>query len=119
MILSFDRLHGRQPGCRKNLCLNKFYILELDLRAVVRYPNQYLKTPIKNGEQVMTRTAKQPFNGGSFLIEDRTPTEIFTPEDINEEQRMFAATAEEFLRKELLPREKILRRWRQTCAVLR
>jgi alkylation response protein AidB-like acyl-CoA dehydrogenase len=53
----------------------------------------------------MTSTAKNVIKGGSFLIEDRTPLEVFTPEDINEEQRMFAATAEEFLRKEVLPRE--------------
>ena len=43
--------------------------------------------------------------GGSFLIEDRAPEDIFTPEDITEEQRMFAHTAEEFLRKEVIPRE--------------
>jgi alkylation response protein AidB-like acyl-CoA dehydrogenase len=43
--------------------------------------------------------------GGGFLIEDSAPAEVFTPEDINEEQRMFARTAEEFLRKEVLPRE--------------
>jgi alkylation response protein AidB-like acyl-CoA dehydrogenase len=43
--------------------------------------------------------------GGSFLIEDRAPEDIFTPEDITEEQRMFARTAEEFLRKEVIPRE--------------
>jgi alkylation response protein AidB-like acyl-CoA dehydrogenase len=43
--------------------------------------------------------------GGSFLIEDRDSNEIFTPEDITEEQRMFAHTAEEFLRKEVIPRE--------------
>jgi alkylation response protein AidB-like acyl-CoA dehydrogenase len=43
--------------------------------------------------------------GGSFLIEERTPEDIFTPEDISEEQRMFARTAEEFLRKEVIPRE--------------
>src|SRR4029079_2055084 len=43
--------------------------------------------------------------GGSFLIEDRDFDEIFTPEDISEEQRMFARTAEEFLRKEGMPRE--------------
>ena len=43
--------------------------------------------------------------GGSFLIEDREPSEVFTPEDITDEQRMFARTAEEFLRKEVLPRE--------------
>ena len=43
--------------------------------------------------------------GGSFLVEDRNPEDIFTPEDISEEQRMFARTAEEFLRKEVIPRE--------------
>ncbi len=43
--------------------------------------------------------------GGSFLIEDRDYSEIFAPEDITEEQRMFARTAEEFLRKEVIPRE--------------
>src|SRR5262245_38470829 len=43
--------------------------------------------------------------GGSFLIEDSTPDAIFTPEDISEEQRMFARTAEEFLRKEVIPLE--------------
>lgn len=42
--------------------------------------------------------------GGSFLFESRTPNEIFTREDISEEQRMFAAVAEEFMRKEVLPR---------------
>jgi len=43
--------------------------------------------------------------GGSFLIEDREPEEVFTPEDITEEQHMFARAAEEFLRKEVIPRE--------------
>jgi alkylation response protein AidB-like acyl-CoA dehydrogenase len=43
--------------------------------------------------------------GGGFLIEDLAPEDIFTPEDITEEQRMFARTAEEFLRKEVIPRE--------------
>jgi alkylation response protein AidB-like acyl-CoA dehydrogenase len=63
------------------------------------------KLKTKNGDIPMTSTAKNVIKGGSFLIEDRTPLEVFTPEDINEEQRMFAATAEEFLRKEVLPRE--------------
>lgn len=48
---------------------------------------------------------QREIKGGSFLIEDRASTEVFTPEDINEEQRMFARTAEEFLRKEVIPRE--------------
>ncbi|MGA9668145.1 MAG: acyl-CoA dehydrogenase family protein [Terracidiphilus sp.] len=41
--------------------------------------------------------------GGSFLIETRTPAEVFTPEDLNEEQRQIAATAAQFARDEILP----------------
>jgi butyryl-CoA dehydrogenase len=41
--------------------------------------------------------------GGSFLLETRTPAEVFTPEDLNEEQRQIASTAAEFAREEVLP----------------
>src|SRR5438309_3768031 len=41
--------------------------------------------------------------GGAFLIEDRTPEEIFTPEDLTEEHRDIARTADEFWRKEVDP----------------
>jgi len=41
--------------------------------------------------------------GGSFLLETRTPAEIFTPEDLNEEQRQIAATVAQFARDEILP----------------
>src|ERR1039458_5994146 len=41
--------------------------------------------------------------GGSFLLETRTPAEIFTPEDLNEDQRQIAATAAQFAREEILP----------------
>jgi len=41
--------------------------------------------------------------GGSFLLETRTPSEIFTPEDLNEEQRQVASTAAQFARDEILP----------------
>ncbi|MGB8028241.1 MAG: acyl-CoA dehydrogenase family protein [Terracidiphilus sp.] len=43
--------------------------------------------------------------GGSFLLESRTLDEIFTPEDLSEEQRQIAATAEQFAREEIVPRE--------------
>ena len=45
-----------------------------------------------------------PIKGGSFLFEDRKPDEIFTREDISEEQQMFARVAEEFMQKEIVPR---------------
>jgi alkylation response protein AidB-like acyl-CoA dehydrogenase len=41
--------------------------------------------------------------GGSFLLQTRTPEEVFTPEDLNEEQRHIAATAAQFAREEILP----------------
>src|SRR5436190_10178808 len=47
---------------------------------------------------------KQIVKGGSFLIEARTPSEIFTPEDFNEEHRMIADTTRQFMDAEVLPR---------------
>jgi len=41
---------------------------------------------------------------GGFLFEDQSPGEIFTREDVTEEQRLFARTTEQFLREEVLPR---------------
>jgi butyryl-CoA dehydrogenase len=41
--------------------------------------------------------------GGSFLLETRTSAEVFTPEDLNEEQRQIAATAVQFARDEIQP----------------
>jgi butyryl-CoA dehydrogenase len=44
-----------------------------------------------------------PAAGGSFLLETRTPAEIFTLEDLNEEQRQIASTAAQFAREQILP----------------
>lgn len=41
--------------------------------------------------------------GGSFLIEERGPDDIFTPEDFNEQHMLIAKTAEEFASKEIVP----------------
>jgi butyryl-CoA dehydrogenase len=41
--------------------------------------------------------------GGSFLIEERTPDEVFTPEDFSEQHLLIAQTAEEFANKEIVP----------------
>ena len=41
--------------------------------------------------------------GGSFLLDQRTPDEVFTPEDLTEEQRHIAATAAQFAREVILP----------------
>jgi butyryl-CoA dehydrogenase len=42
--------------------------------------------------------------GGSFLLEERKPEEVFTPEDLSDEQRQMAKTAAEFTLKEVMPR---------------
>src|SRR5258708_38001921 len=47
---------------------------------------------------------KEIFKGGSFLIEDRTADEVFTPEDFNEEHRMIAETTRKFVDAEVVPR---------------
>lgn len=41
--------------------------------------------------------------GGSFLIETRTPDEVFTPEDMTDEHHLIAQTAQEFVEKEIVP----------------
>jgi alkylation response protein AidB-like acyl-CoA dehydrogenase len=47
-------------------------------------------------------------SGGSFLLETRQPSEVFTPEDFTEQHRLIAQTAEEFALNEILPNvEKI------------
>jgi alkylation response protein AidB-like acyl-CoA dehydrogenase len=42
--------------------------------------------------------------GGSFLIEERAPEEVFTPEDFTEEHRMIADSARQFMDNEVRPR---------------
>src|SRR2546430_838545 len=48
--------------------------------------------------------AKQIVKGGSFLIQEQTPEDIFTPGDFNEEHRMIADTTRQFMDAEVLPR---------------
>src|SRR5918993_1379559 len=47
---------------------------------------------------------KKMIVGGSFLIEERTTAEVFTPEDFTEEHRMIADTARQFMDNEVRPR---------------
>jgi len=41
--------------------------------------------------------------GGSFLLEERHPIDVFTPEDFSEEHLQIAKTAEEFATQEIVP----------------
>jgi alkylation response protein AidB-like acyl-CoA dehydrogenase len=46
---------------------------------------------------------RQIVKGGAFLIEERTPAEVFTPEDFTEEHRMIAETTRQFVDNEVSP----------------
>jgi alkylation response protein AidB-like acyl-CoA dehydrogenase len=50
-----------------------------------------------------TAVSAKKVPGGSFLIEDRSPEEVFTPEDFTDEHRQVAQTAEEFALNEIVP----------------
>src|SRR5271154_4289123 len=50
-----------------------------------------------------TAVPKTRISGGSFLLEERRPEEVFTPEDFTEQQQLIGQTAEEFTVNEILP----------------
>jgi alkylation response protein AidB-like acyl-CoA dehydrogenase len=50
-----------------------------------------------------TKTEKEYIKGGEFLIADQTSTEVFTPEDLSDEQRMIGETTREFVDNEVHP----------------
>jgi len=59
--------------------------------------------------------------GGSFLLEETAPGEIFIPERLSEEQRLAARTMQEFLEREVLPHTKTLegKDWALTRRLIR
>ncbi len=50
-----------------------------------------------------TQANAKRVKGGSFLIEERLPQDVFTPEDFTEEHRQIAKTAVEFTVNEVMP----------------
>src|SRR6201997_4372441 len=55
-----------------------------------------------------TAMPKSKISGGSFLLEDRQTSEVFTPEDFSEQHQLIGQTTEEFAVNEILPNvEKI------------
>ena len=59
--------------------------------------------PQRNTQAASVQDRAQ-IRGGSFLIEERLPEEVFTPEDFTEQHRLIAETTEQFMRNEVLPR---------------
>src|SRR6204780_289728 len=62
----------------------------------------------RRGSMATTAIPSTKISGGSFLLEERRPEEVFTPEDFTEQQRMIGQTTEEFAVNEIVPNsEKI------------
>jgi alkylation response protein AidB-like acyl-CoA dehydrogenase len=61
--------------------------------------------------KMMTTAAATPLQvkGGAFLIEDRSPNEIFTAEDLNEEHLAIARTVDQFWTNEVEPHLEAIR----------
>ena len=55
-----------------------------------------------------TMVTKTAAKGGSFLLESPQPSDIFTPADLTDDQKLIGQTAEEFVVKEVLPLVKDL-----------
>ncbi|MBP2240411.1 alkylation response protein AidB-like acyl-CoA dehydrogenase [Cytobacillus eiseniae] len=51
----------------------------------------------------MTNNTESMIKGGSFLIEDVSYTQVFTPEDYTDEHKMIAKTTEDYVINEVLP----------------
>ncbi|HUJ82952.1 MAG TPA: hypothetical protein VLW83_13780, partial [Candidatus Acidoferrales bacterium] len=51
-----------------------------------------------------TMTVSQTINrGGAFLVATTSPTDVFTPADVTDDQRLIGQTAAEFVAKEVVP----------------
>src|SRR5690349_19663028 len=51
-----------------------------------------------------THEAGTALPGGGFLIDQATPSAVFTPEDLSEEHRMVRKAAADFIAREVIPR---------------
>ena len=56
----------------------------------------------------MSNQTDKVIKGGSFLIEDISYEQVFTPEDYSDEQKMIAKTTEDFVENEVLPQVEYL-----------
>src|SRR5205807_404282 len=51
-----------------------------------------------------TTAAAPPIRGGEWLLHGARPEDVFTPEQITDEHRLIAQTAQEFVDNEVLPK---------------
>src|SRR5262249_37218152 len=70
----------RRHGCRRSLRANR-----------------------RLGEVLMTKQLSATVKGGSFLVAESAPEDVFTPEDFSEEQSMIRDMTEQFVEDEVVP----------------
>jgi alkylation response protein AidB-like acyl-CoA dehydrogenase len=75
--------------------------------AVATKPGRIHILPGANDMATATLT-KPAAKGGSFLLESPQPSDVFTPADLTDDQKLIGQTAEEFVIKEVLPLAKDL-----------
>src|SRR2546427_198934 len=67
------------------------------------------ETPPVGREKIAPASPPNPAaKGGSFLLESPQPSDVFTPADLTDDQKLIGQTAEEFVVKEVLPLAKDL-----------
>jgi alkylation response protein AidB-like acyl-CoA dehydrogenase len=73
------------------------------------------------GTRRLVAQAHAALGGGTFLLRSLDPGDLFTREDLSDEQRLFGRTAAEFMRQEVLPNESRLyaHDWTLTRALLK
>ncbi len=59
---------------------------------------------MNNKNMAATTQTKKAITGGEFLVRETAASEIFIPEEFNEEQKMIAQTCKDFLKQEIYPR---------------
>jgi alkylation response protein AidB-like acyl-CoA dehydrogenase len=69
----------------------------------------------------MTRELTKLSKGGSFLIEENSPEDVFAPEDFSEEQTMIRDMTEQFVEEEVLPQQEKIehKEWDVTIHLLK
>jgi alkylation response protein AidB-like acyl-CoA dehydrogenase len=69
----------------------------------------------------MAKNIAEMKKGGSFLIEDSSPEDVFAPEDFSEEQTMIRDMTEQFVEDEVLPQQEQIehKEWNVTVSLLK
>ncbi|GAK99888.1 butyryl-CoA dehydrogenase [Nonlabens ulvanivorans] len=53
-----------------------------------------------------TENKIEMIRGGQFIVKETNPSEVFTPEDFSDEQKMMRDSVEEFVDKEIVPHKE-------------